>query len=234
MISVCVASYNGGAYIYQQILSILSQIGHDDEIIVSDDGSTDNTIEILSSIKDLRVRIIRGPGKGLIKNFENALFLARGEIIFLSDQDDIWMPGKALKCQEALSNERVSMVVTDCQVVDSSLKILHPSFFQLRKSGGNILKNWAKNSYLGCCLAFKRDVLQRSLPFPSKIPMHDWWLGLNAALTGQVVFLNEPLLQYRRHGANASSTAEVSKLSLYQKIHHRFYLALYLFLRSIK
>lgn len=234
MISVCLASYNGGVYINEQIKSILLQLQDNDELIISDDGSADDTLAVISSFQDTRIRLLQGPRQGLIKNFEYALSHATGDIIFLSDQDDIWHAGKVTQCLQALSADKVSMVVTDCQVVDASLDIIEPSFFRLRHSGGGLVKNLIKNSYLGCCLAFKRRVLLRATPFPDNIPMHDWWLGLVASMCGEVVFLDVPLLSYRRHGANASCTADVSLFSLREKMVHRSVLFFNLCLRAIK
>jgi glycosyltransferase involved in cell wall biosynthesis len=233
MISVCMATYNGSLYIKEQIQSILEQLSDSDELIISDDGSIDGTLDIVESYEDHRIILVNGKGQGLIRNFENALTHANGDNIFLTDQDDIWLKGKVFLCNELLKSQKVSLVVTDCKVVDSSLNILSPSFFQLRQSGGGFLSNLAKNSYLGCCMAFKREVLERSLPFPERIPMHDWWLGLNSALTGKVVFLEQPLILYRRHGGNASSTAEISKYNAFEKITHRILLSFYLFKRFL-
>lgn len=95
MISVCMATYNGEEYIKEQLESILCQLGEMDEIIISDDGSTDNTLNIIESYNDSRIKIHINTGKhGFVYNFENALQKAKGEYIFLSDQDDIWLPEK--------------------------------------------------------------------------------------------------------------------------------------------
>ena len=103
MISVCLATYNGQRFIKRQITSILSQIGEEDEVVVSDDGSTDDTLTILRDLNDSRIRIIDGAHRhSPTWNFEKALEGARGEYIFLSDQDDVWMPDKVQKSVEAL------------------------------------------------------------------------------------------------------------------------------------
>ncbi len=91
MLSVCIATYNGAKYINKQVESILLQLGIDDEIVVSDDGSIDQTISILESFGDERIKIFRNTGRhGVVSYFENALNHSSGEVIFLSDQDDIW------------------------------------------------------------------------------------------------------------------------------------------------
>lgn len=110
MISVCIATHNGAHYIKEQIESILCQLGTNDEIIISDDGSTDNTIDILLAFNDKRIIIYhyKQPVKSkhshiyVCKNFENALKHAKGDYIFLADQDDWWMPNKVMKCLEDL------------------------------------------------------------------------------------------------------------------------------------
>ena len=120
MISVCLASYNGEKYIKEQLDSILSQLNDEDELIVSDDGSTDSTPEILSSYSEQFpiLRIVKGPGKGVIKNFEYAISLAKGELIFLSDQDDIWCSSKVSRVKEAFSSsgKNCMLVLHDAEI----------------------------------------------------------------------------------------------------------------------
>jgi glycosyltransferase involved in cell wall biosynthesis len=190
-------------------------------VIISDDGSTDNTLEVILNMSDPRIKLVgKEGGLGVIKNFERALRNAQGDIIFLSDQDDVWLDGKVEKSLEAL--ERALMVVTDCKVVNKELEVFSESFFEQRASGPGFLKNLLKNSYLGCCMAFKRELLEVALPIPSNIGMHDIWLGNIAAVTGRVHFLNEPYVLYRRHGNNHSETAESSTNSLLKKLELRF------------
>src|SRR5674476_13034 len=115
MISVCLTTYNGEEYILEQIQSILCQIGNDDEVIISDDGSTDHTLKILNKQEDHRIKIYHNNNsKGIISNIENALTYAKGDIIFLADQDDVWLPNKVRICSEALINN--NLVISDCYV----------------------------------------------------------------------------------------------------------------------
>lgn len=218
MISVCVATFNGERHIAEQLNSICfsAQV---DEIIVSDDGSTDRTLEVVAALADSRIRVVHGPGKGLIKNFESLLCLARGDYIFLSDQDDVWLPTKVGAMLQAMTN--CDLVVSDCRVVDDNLQEIHSSFFRLNRSAPGFCRNLAHNGYLGCCLAFRRGLLGRVLPFPENVPMHDWWIGLNADLNGRVMFLDTPLLLYRRHGGNASSTSQRSHAPLWKRLGWR-------------
>lgn len=220
MISVCMATFQGEAFIEQQLTTILAQLSDDDEIVVSDDGSSDNTVAVVNRINDSRI-VWAGTsgGLGVVSNFERALRHARGEYIFLADQDDIWLPGKVEACLVALNEH--SLVVTDCGIVDASLKEIVPSFFKLRGSGPGFIKNLMVNSYLGCCMAFRRELLDRALPIPSNTPMHDMWLGLLAELKGGTYFLPKPYLLYRRHAATASQSSAKSRFSLYRKILFR-------------
>lgn len=232
MISVCVATYNGTRYVLAQLQSILPQLAADDELIVSDDGSTDATREVVRCIGDPRIVLIDGPCAGLVHNFEHALRQARGDAIFLCDQDDIWLPQKVQRMMHAL--DEVDLVVSDCRVVDDALNELHPSFFHLNGSRSGLLRNLAKNGYLGCCMAMRRTVLDAALPFPENIAMHDWWIGLVAECTARVRFLDETLSLYRRHGGNASPATMRSTVPLTTRLRWRMDMARHLLARRLR
>lgn len=223
-ISVCLATYNGGKYIKEQLGSILPQLSKDDEVIISDDGSTDNTLEIIKEFKDERVKIFRNEKKrGIVGNFENALNKSIGDIIFLSDQDDIWLPNKVKLSTAALIEN--DLVVTNCKVVDNELNLINESYFILNNSQKGFFKNFYRSSYLGCCLAFRKDLLNAILPIPDKLFLyHDWWIGFIADFNYKVKFIDEPSMLYRRHDTNMSTTGGKSKQSLYKKIRDRLQL----------
>lgn len=205
MISVAMATFNGKKFLTEQVESILKQLGKEDELVVSDDGSTDGTVEILKKFKDERIKILNGPRKGIKKNFENAIRKCRGEIIFLADQDDVWKEGKVRKVLAAFGKDKVMCVVHDCEVFDSEGgKTIYPSFFEWRGSRAGKLKNIWKNSYIGCCMAFRAEMKKYILPIPDNIEMHDQWVGILSEEYGRSVFLRENLLKYRRHGENSS------------------------------
>ena len=231
MISVCIASYNGEKYIEEQLLSILCQLDVKDEIIVSDDSSTDNTLDKVKGLHDDRIKLFpRNKFHSPIFNFENALKKANGDIIFLCDQDDIWLPNKVNVMVEQL--KKFDLVVSDCKVVDGNLNILQDSFFASLNSGSGFCKNLIKNTYLGCCMAFRRDILDYVLPFPCHIAMHDIWIGLSVELHGCVSFINQPLMLYRRHGNNVSFGGEKSHFSLWYRIKYRLEMLYYLMRRN--
>ena len=207
-ISVAMVSYQGAKYIEEQLDSILSQLGPKDEVIVSDDGSTDGTREILAQYakKDARVRMIDGPKAGVKKNVENALRACEGEYIFLADQDDIWMPEKVELVMAAFKQDSVGLVVHDAVVTDGNCQeVILESFYSLKGSGAGVIKNIWRNTYIGCCMAFKRELLDEVVPIPNYIEMHDQWIGvINDQLKRGTTFIPDKLLKYRRHGNNAS------------------------------
>ncbi|NDP19744.1 MAG: glycosyltransferase family 2 protein [Paludibacter sp.] len=219
MISVCLPTYNGEKYILQQIESILIQLSDIDELILSDDGSTDNTCNIIKAIKDIRINLITNPTNGVISNVENALMNAKGDFIFLSDQDDIWLPNKVSVSLTALTNS--DLIISDCYITDKDLNIIGESFFKRNNSKRNKWKALIRNSYLGCCMAFNRSVLNDALPFPTDIPMHDIWIGNVAAFRHKVSFIDDKLIYYRRHGYNASTAAEPSNANILSQIKFR-------------
>lgn len=224
MISVCMTTCNGERYVQAQIESILNQLGERDELVISDDGSVDRTLELISRRGDGRIVLVSNTGSsGVVRNVENALRHARGEYVFLADQDDVWLPGKVTRMLDALAH--CDVAVSNCHVTDSSLAVVHHSLFQMLQSGPGFFKNLRKNSYVGCCMAMRRDVLSRALPFPEGISMHDWWIGLIAEALFRTEFIAEPLMLYRRHGTNVSLTGRKSSFSLFRKLLWRLVLA---------
>ncbi len=223
-ISVCMATYNGGKYIEEQLVSILSQLKVDDEVIVSDDNSTDNTLDVVKALDDSRIKVfINTKENGYTRNFENALEKSSGDIIFLADQDDIWLENKVEVLLKSL--ETNDFVVSDCKIVDVELNVLNSSHFKLRGVKQGFIHNLLLTRYVGACMAFKREVLDKSLPFPNnaKLSPHDYWICLVSELYFNVGLIAEPLVLYRRHGENASNGGEKSKSSLLHKLTVRVY-----------
>lgn len=206
MVSVCLASYNGEKYIREQILSILPQLTSKDELLISDDGSTDTTVSIVNGINHPSIKLFHNRFRNHVKNFEFLLTKAKGDFIFLADQDDIWMPNKlsTMKC----FLEKYDLVLSDCILVDADKNVIRNSVF-LNKPKTGFIRNFYKNIYTGCCIGFNRKVLINSLPFPNHINSHDMWIGLVANLVGKVIVIPEPLIYFRRHGKNFSSNSGV-------------------------
>lgn len=218
--SICIATYNGSKYIHSQIKSIIVQLAPDDEIIVSDDNSTDNTLELIRKFNDERIKIyINDRKRGPVGNFENALEKAKGLYIFLADQDDKWLPGKLER--HLLLHQKYDLVISDAYVVDEEDNIIYESFFKQRGSKAGLIKNLVRNSYIGCCMSINRKMLRYAMPFPSQIYMHDWWIGLVAEARGKVIFTSDKLIHYLRHGNNASPTLGNSGYSAFKRFRNR-------------
>lgn len=206
-LSIALASYNGERFLAAQLRSILSQIDANDEIVIVDDASTDGTLDVVASFGDDRVRVLRNErNSGVLAAFERALAATRNDIVLLSDQDDIWLPGKVREILARFElDPAVLLVLSDAEVIDEGGRVIDPSFMALRGGfRGSFPATLIKNRYLGCAMAFRRRLLESALPIPRDVPMHDMWLGALAASVGKVVFVDRPLTQYRRHGGNVS------------------------------
>jgi len=204
-ISVVMTTYNGARYLRAQIDSIISELDADDELLISDDRSSDKTLEILSEYASDQVRFIQTPGQlGPIRNFEHALAQARGRVIVLSDQDDVWLAGRLSVVREHFSRDTMpyGLLVLDSDIVDGDLKPTQGSLFELLSAGPGLIKNIVRNTYVGCHMAFRRELLDVAMPFPRAIPMHDVWLGLVSESLGTVTFKPGATMLFRRSGDN--------------------------------
>ena len=230
-ITVCMTSYNGEKFILNQIHSILSQLENNDELIISDDGSTDNTLSIIKSINDKRIFVFPHTFTNyktskylknyerVAQNFENSLIHATGDIILLSDQDDIWSPNRIKRIKEELKTNMLVMV--NYQVIDENNQKIGIIGYSRSPIYSNWFLNLMKSRFMCCCLAFRKELLPFILPFPKGLKSCDQWIGCNAAKYGSVKFLNDEYHLYRRHGKNVSYTSGKSKNSIYIRIKFR-------------
>lgn len=229
-LSICMATYNGEKYIKKQLDSILIQLSDEDEIIISDDSSNDKTVEIIKLYNDNRIRILENQKySSPIFNFENALSYANGEVIILSDQDDIWTIDKIETIKEAftLKNNKPKLIMLNGSCINKYDEIIYEDLFEVLKIKKGLVSNIIKNSFIGCNLAFNKELLDYALPFPKDIPMHDSWLSTIAYIFGKVEFINKKVFYYRLHANNFTSR----KVKLHKKILWRFLLIKNLFLR---
>ena len=238
MVSVCMTTYNGEKYLKRQMDTILDQLNREDELVISDDSSSDKTIGIIKSYDDDRIRLFENNHfKSPVYNLEFALKQARGDVVFLADQDDIWLPGRVQKVIGKLEDN--DLVVCNALIVDQDEKVINESYFQWKGSRPGFWKNWKKNSFLGCSLAFNRRILEAVLPFPGKLIMHDVWIGLIAESMGKVYFLDEKLMLYRRHEGNVTAAvhkddAHLSDFGFGFKIWYRIVLLIQVGKRNLK
>ncbi|WP_425956314.1 glycosyltransferase [Xylanimonas sp. McL0601] len=210
-ISVCMAAYNGGRYIEEQLRSILDQLGPDDEVVVVDDASRDDTAAVVEGFEDARVRLVRSPAnRGYVRTFEAALGAARGSYVFLADQDDVWRPGRVEAMCAALDGRAV--VATNLATLGSGETLVGPfgqPDWHLRAADSdrplrNVLGILAGNRpYYGCAMAVRRDALKLVLPFPEfLVESHDLWLALAGNLSHSMRHLELRSIERRLHGEN--------------------------------
>ena len=216
-VSVVVCTYNGEKYVRDQLQSILDQTRPPDEIIISDDGSTDSTLEIVEEFASSngvaqtpvwRVETRTTP-LGVSENFASALKKVRGEFIALADQDDVWEPDR-LKKALAHFHDGVLLAHSDATLIDASGRPTGTLMSALRLTSGerrNLLRGRAldallrRNVVTGATTMIRSSLLDQALPIPEGW-VHDEWLALVAAVQGGVVFHQDPLIGYRQHGNN--------------------------------
>ncbi len=232
-ISVCIPTYNGARWIGRQLRSITSQLGPDDEVIVSDDGSTDDTLEEIRRLHDPRVVVVRHPPvrhplrgawrtlDAVCRNVEHAMGFASGDVIFLSDQDDVWLPGKVARVMEEFERG-VELVLHDSTVIDGDGRVLRDSYFDYSRPSRGWFRFVVRCFYPGSAMAFTRRVARLATPFPRFGMAHDQWIAIAEWTHGKhISFVRTPLMLYRRHSATASTAGARSHNSLAFKIAYR-------------
>lgn len=226
-ISVALCTYNGAKYIEDQIESIINQSLRIDELIICDDGSSDNTILIIKKLMNkhnVEYKLFRNEkALGVTKNFELACRNCTGDIIFFSDQDDVWLPHKVEKIIKEFNNNEAMLIFTNAYITKSDINtIIITSLWekvgfttnQMVDSFGNIMK---QNYVTGATMAIRRELLDISLPF-SESCYHDYWLALIASSKNKLFCLDEKLIYYRQHDNNQVGIAD-SKIKKVKNIY---------------
>ncbi|MBT6045272.1 MAG: glycosyltransferase, partial [Candidatus Scalindua sp.] len=158
------ATYNGAQHLQSQILSILKQLDAKDQLIIVDDHSTDNTVGIIRNFKDSRIQLKINPfNMGAALTFDRALHEAEGDLIFLSDQDDFWHDDKVSTLVDMFSSKNLDLIVHDAVVMCEGT-VVHASLFKMTDSDPGVIKNIISNTFTGCCMAFRREILCEILP----------------------------------------------------------------------
>jgi len=224
---VALITYNGMKYLPQQLDSILTQTRVVQHIVVSDDRSTDGTWEYLEAWArnaPVRVTLVRNENQlGLSANFEQAISLVQADIVFSSDQDDVWLPNKvALLAAVFEKDVRVQLAHTDAILVDADGHDLGMTLFgalevsdaerRAVRAGDAFRVYCRRNVVTGATAAFRRTLLPVARPLPSAF-FHDAWLALMATSTGGIVMLDTPTIHYRQHGANLVGVKRLSPLA---------------------
>lgn len=193
------AIYNGEEFLKEQLDSILCQLSEDDELIVVNDCSTDKSEEIIQSIDFKNIKYISNSSNlGVVESFEIAIRASRGDWIFLADQDDVWEGNKLEKCLQGALPQR-TLIYHKAEFVNKELKTwdLQPNF----KGKFSPSKIFLKNHFIGACMGFSSDLKPYILCKMKLSPMHDWWIAFVVSIIGQIHFVDERLIKYRRHGA---------------------------------
>ena len=205
-ISIAMCTFNGAKYLQEQLDSFSHQTRLPDDLLVCDDGSTDNTIAILEQFKakaKFPVYIVKNPvNLGYAQNFSKVIELCQSDIIFLSDQDDMWLPEKLATVCEIFMEQPDTLcvindqIITDSELVSTGLTKLH----HFRSIG-------MKYEYFvtGCCTAFRSSIKPLLLPIPVTSNTHDIWLHMVISEISEKHVLEKPLQLYRRHSNNASN-----------------------------
>ncbi len=201
------AAYNGSRFIREQIASILPQLADHDELIVVDDCSKDNTVALIERFGDSRIRLERNAHNlGVVQTFERALQLVNGDIIFLSDQDDLWHGNKVRAFMTRFDDyPMITMVISNGELIDAAGRSLNGRLYSNGSFATGVLANVIKNRYQGSTMALRREVAEVALPFPRGLPMHDSWIGLVNSIIGNLAYLDESLLFYRRHESTVTT-----------------------------
>lgn len=218
-VSVALCTYNGAEFIEQQLLSILRQSMLPDEIVISDDGSTDETLRIVESVWSAHRKpnvtltlLANDRALGVSRNFEQAVSACTGELIALSDQDDVWREDRlVVMTDQFVKNPHLRLLFTDAQLVDADLHPLQHSLFEALeisqhelssiREGGAFATLLRRNLVTGATVVFRQDLLAQARPFAEGW-VHDEWLAAIAAATGEIDWLPQQLVDYRQHGTN--------------------------------
>lgn len=226
-ISVVIATYNGEKYIEEQLESIITQSHKVDEIIVSDDGSTDCTIKIINSFLsrfEIKYQIlVNSQNLGVAKNFEQAIKNCDGDIIFFSDQDDIWLPNKVKEHLDIYErHDNVNLVFSDAILFEGDKiekdTVFNRFNFKRREALFKkdqmlcLLKGWFVT---GATMSARKSFVKGCLPF-SRVMLHDQWLSAIAADSNSIYMIKEPLIKYRQHTAQVVGAKKIDNLKAYK------------------
>jgi glycosyltransferase involved in cell wall biosynthesis len=220
-ISIAMCTFNGARFIEQQLRSIAEQSRLPDELIVCDDGSSDDTVGVVRSFArtaPFPVRVFENERRlGSTKNFEKAIMLCGGSLIALADQDDVWHQEKLAVQERFLQTEPVAGVFADGEVVGRDLaptgyRIWEAIGFSPReqarlRSGDGVGVLVGREVVAGCTLLFRSECRETFLPIPDGW-FHDGWISLVLAAVGGIGLVERPLLRYRQHGGNQLGTPE--------------------------
>ncbi|WP_286120452.1 glycosyltransferase [Zhihengliuella sp. ISTPL4] len=212
-VSVCMATYNGERFLAPQVESILAELEPQDELVVVDDASTDGTTRVLERFNDPRIHVhAHAENRGYVRTFEEAMGRATGDVVMLSDQDDVWIPGRRALFVSALQDSAVA--ASNLVLLGSDDPLPNP----LTRRPWRLRAAWSRQGvrnalrilagmapYYGCAMAVRRDAIERVLPFPAYLDeSHDLWLALFGNAHGTMRHIETATIRRRIHDTNAS------------------------------
>jgi glycosyltransferase involved in cell wall biosynthesis len=234
-VSIALCTFNGALYLREQLDSLLGQTSLPTELVLSDDGSSDASVSIVTEFaRAVGMRLVIAPAHtrlGVTQNFNLALSLCSRQYVALSDQDDVWLPDKLATALAAMHEGEARygtscplLVHSDLTVVSADLRPISSSF--MRSEGlcnpsphDALTILLTQNFVTGCTMLVNRPLLERALPIPKEAVVHDWWLALVAASCGHVLYVDQPTIMYRQHDSNAIGIATMT-VSLKRIIAH--------------
>jgi glycosyltransferase involved in cell wall biosynthesis len=225
-LSIALCTYNGAVYLNEQLESIAAQTRTPDELVISDDQSTDDTLRLIeefAATAGFPVRLsVNESNLGTAKNFEKAIGLCRGDVIVLSDQDDVWHNDKLESVERIFeAKPELSLVFSNAEIVDDALRFLNQTLFDwvhfdgqkqsLVKGGRALDLQLRENLVVGCTVAFRANLKELVLPISGTGPLvHDGWIVLLIAAVGEIDFISRPLMKYRQHSAQQCRVGKTS------------------------
>lgn len=235
MISVVVATYNGSNYIQIQLNSILLQLNSFDEVVVIDDCSNDDTVIKISDLNDPRIKLFKNDlNIGHVKSFEKGILACTGDVIFLSDQDDYWLPNKTEVMVNELNSNNFDMLISSYYISQNQGVIDNFTEHQVNLQESNRFRNLisiisGNNHYLGSLMCFKKSSIQNFLPFPGFIEAHDIYIASLFNIDYKVGHLNIPLVIRTLTGHNLTTSNRsflkkiASRIKFIRIVLHRFF-----------
>ncbi len=239
-VDILLATYNGEKYLQEQIESILNQTYTNFRLLISDDGSTDRTLDIVDEYVKKDDRIVTFKQKnnmGVVRNFEFLMQKVTSKYFMFSDQDDIWKKDKIEKSVKKIE-EGFGLVYSDLEVVDNNLEVMYKSYWALKgfdkkvRKYNNFESLYLNNYITGCTIISKKEYIEKVLPIPKSTGyiLHDYWLPIIVSQKAKLGYIDEPLIKYRQHKNNKigsqkksdslRSLDEIRNLFLEVKLQH--------------
>lgn len=219
--SVAMAVYNGERFLSQQIDSILAQLESEDELVISYDKSSDATLDLIRRYEanDSRVRVVENHNPGVVGNFNNAIANCTRDVVFISDQDDIWIEGKREIAVDTLNATGADLFIHNAVHINAEGEIISKPLFEEYGIRHGIVRNFAKPRYSGCCMAFPAKNKKFILPLPESVINYDHWIGMVSEVYGRIEFCDVVLLNHRIHGSNITTSTRPLPVVIRQRMN---------------